>query len=452
MHRHRLIVDTDAKNEADDQYAIVHAVLSPSLDVRGIVAAHFGTRRSATSMLDSRAEVDHVIGLIDGIAAPAVVDGAPSALPDERTAVPSAGSRLIIDEAFAAEDRLYVAFLGPLTDMASALLERPEIQDRDLVVVWVGGPPYDAAEATYGPEYNLSNDVAAANVVFASRLEVWQVPMSVYTMVGVGYAELERRVRPHGPLGEYLVQQLIEYNEESVPHPIEHRSLGDNPAIGLVLNPQGARWTVRPRLRFSPDGSLIPHARTAGTVRVCEALDTRWLVEDLLHKIERHASADRSRPGTPLASITGLPTRAIPRQEDGHGGAVTERTERGTGPIRHVVLFGLRDEVTEIERATIVERFHALVEAPRPGGRRPVVSVESGAQLSNEAAASSHDLGFIVTFASLGDRDYYVGHPDSADASRSDPQHAAFKAFVAPFLLPGQDGCTVFDLAVGSGP
>jgi hypothetical protein len=37
--RHRVIVNTDAKNEADDQYAIVHALLSPSLDIRGIIPA-----------------------------------------------------------------------------------------------------------------------------------------------------------------------------------------------------------------------------------------------------------------------------------------------------------------------------------------------------------------------------------------------------------------------------
>ena len=60
--RRRVIVDTDAKNEADDQYAIVHALLSPTLDVRGIVPAHFGTERSTTSMAESRAEVDLLLG------------------------------------------------------------------------------------------------------------------------------------------------------------------------------------------------------------------------------------------------------------------------------------------------------------------------------------------------------------------------------------------------------
>ena len=31
----RLILNTDAKNEADDQYTIVHALLTPSLDLHG---------------------------------------------------------------------------------------------------------------------------------------------------------------------------------------------------------------------------------------------------------------------------------------------------------------------------------------------------------------------------------------------------------------------------------
>ena len=43
--RRRVIIDTDAKNEADDQFAIVHALLSPSLEFGGLIAAHFGTSR-----------------------------------------------------------------------------------------------------------------------------------------------------------------------------------------------------------------------------------------------------------------------------------------------------------------------------------------------------------------------------------------------------------------------
>ena len=37
----RVIISSDVANEADDQYAIVHQLLTPMFDVRGIIAAHF---------------------------------------------------------------------------------------------------------------------------------------------------------------------------------------------------------------------------------------------------------------------------------------------------------------------------------------------------------------------------------------------------------------------------
>ena len=51
--RKRVIVNTDAKNEADDQYAIVHAVLTPSFELHGIIPAHYGTRKTLTSLQES---------------------------------------------------------------------------------------------------------------------------------------------------------------------------------------------------------------------------------------------------------------------------------------------------------------------------------------------------------------------------------------------------------------
>jgi purine nucleosidase len=286
----RLIIDTDAKNEADDQYAIVHALLSPSLDIRGIVPAHFGTGKSATSMLDSRAEVELLLQLLGMAERVVVANGAEAAIPAERASAPSDGSRLIIDEAMKdSEGTLFVAFLGPLTDMASAILQEPAIQDRDVVVVWIGGPPYDGIEAAYHPEFNLSNDIAGANIVMDSRIRVWQIPMSVYTMVGVGHEELRQKVAPLGNLGAYLVRQLLEYNATEPQQLLEHRSLGDSPAIGAVINPGGAVWRSRPAPRFTSDSRMEPEDATRKRIRVCEAIDVRWLLEDMFAKLRRFA-------------------------------------------------------------------------------------------------------------------------------------------------------------------
>jgi len=283
----RLIVCTDAKNEADDQFAIVHALLTGTLDVRGIVPSHFGRRGS---MAASREEVRLLLGLLRTDVV--VADGSPHALPDAETAAPSPGSRLIVDEAMADPRRLFIAVLGPLTDVASALLEEPSLRDRDVVVVWVGGPPYEGI-AAYAPEFNLINDVAAANVVLQSGLDVWQIPMSVYTMVGVGHAELQERLRGTGPVGDYLVDQLVAFNSTVDDGPMDFRSLGDSPAIGAVMNPAGGRWTVRAAPRFTAAGTLAP-GDEGRTVRVCEAFDTRWLIEDMFAKLR---AAGRHRAG-----------------------------------------------------------------------------------------------------------------------------------------------------------
>ncbi len=285
----RIIINTDAKNEADDQFAIVHALLSPTLDIRGIIPAHFGTRRTHRSMEESREEVDLLLRLMDLTGSVHVADGAREALADSSTPNPSAGSRLIIDEAMKDEGTLFVTFLGPLTDMASAILEEPAIQDRDVVVVWIGGPSYDGILPGYSPEFNLSNDVVAANVVMDSRITVWQIPMSVYTLVAVGHEELRQKVEPLGDLGAYLVRQVIEFNEGVPDLMMDFRSLGDSPAIGAVINPLGALWRERPAPRFTADGEMEPEDAGRRLIRVCESIDVRWLLEDMFAKLRRFA-------------------------------------------------------------------------------------------------------------------------------------------------------------------
>jgi inosine-uridine nucleoside N-ribohydrolase len=223
-----------------------------------------------------------------------VKNGAPAALPDEGTPVDSPGARLIIEQALADGGPLQVAFLGPLTDMASALLLAPEIAERDVTVIWIGGPPYDDVVPSYSPEFNLSNDVPAANVVFASKVALIQVPMSTYTMVGVGHAELRRKVAGCGRIGRYLVDQLLEWNRTEHTHePIEHRSLGDSPAVGLMLNMGSGLLRRRPAPSFTADGSYA--AGSGRPISVCEAIDARYLLEDMFAKLAAHAAREERR-------------------------------------------------------------------------------------------------------------------------------------------------------------
>jgi hypothetical protein len=281
----RVITNTDAKNEADDQFAIVQTLLSPRFDNVGFIAAHFGTNRVADSMERSYRELEVIFDKMDFDTADMLFRGAPQGLPDIKTPIDSEGAQLIIREAMKDDPRpLFVTFFGPLTDLASAYLLEPRIAGR-LTAVWIGGGQYPNG----GQEFNLGNDIHAANVVFASKIEVWQVPKNVYEMTPVSLAELEYRVRPCGKLGAYLCDQLEEHSYEDIPRKSPFRTgeswvLGDNPAVGLILYEHRFAFDYVPAPYITAEMAYV-HSGLNRPVRVYKSIDSRLILEDLYCKL-----------------------------------------------------------------------------------------------------------------------------------------------------------------------
>ncbi len=282
----RVIIDTDAKNEVDDQFAIVQAVLTESFDLRGLIAAHFGTEKSLQSEKESYDEIKHVLKLMNKEQSVPVFHGAEGAMEDEKIPVLSEGAKLIVDEAMR-EDAgpLYVAFLGPLTDMAAAILLEPRILKKDVKVIWIGGRDWPSG----GWEYNLKNDVTAANVVLKSSVELWQVPRNVYRMVPVSFAELYTRVRPLGEIGKYLCDNVIEFNNEWTSRPTEFRILGDSPAIGLMIYSDCGEWEWKPAPEIDANMNYV-HTGKNRPIKVYKNIDSRFILEDLYAKLAMLAS------------------------------------------------------------------------------------------------------------------------------------------------------------------
>jgi purine nucleosidase len=283
--RTRVIINTDAKNEADDQYAIVHGLLTPSFELHGIIPAHFGSLKSKTSLKDSHDEVMLLLRLMQLEGKVRVADGAEGPLPDESTPMPSAGAELIIREAMKDDPRpLHVAFLGPLTDMAAAILVEPGVAQRNVRVVWIGGGHWPVGNR----EYNLSNDIHAANVVARSGIEIWQIPMPVYRKMAVSHAELYERVYDKGEIGKYLVEQLVEWNAKAVGYPIEHRSLGDSPAIGVMMYPECGTSEWVPGPEYGPTMNYV-HTGRNRPIKLYKDVDQRFIQEDFFAKLARFA-------------------------------------------------------------------------------------------------------------------------------------------------------------------
>lgn len=288
--RIRMIVDCDCKNEADDQFALAHHLMTPMFDVRGIIAAHFemANKRTGgpeTTMQASYDEIMLMLDLMDLKEDYPVYKGAIRAMTDEVTPVDSEGARFIIEEALKDDPRpLFIGVQGSITNLASALLIEPKIADK-ITAIWIGGDEYPKG----GWEFNLFQDIHAANVVFASKVGLWQVPKPVYKLLNISLSELQFRVAPCGKVGEYLFRQMVELNDRlgnaEWPHG-ETWCIGDQPTVGLLLEDKQRldNYTMKKAPRVAPDGTYIevPENRE---IRVYHNTDVRLTLEDFYAKL-----------------------------------------------------------------------------------------------------------------------------------------------------------------------
>lgn len=275
----RVVILSDAANEADDAFAIAHALLTPSFCVRGIVAQHFGEPGSAPRSL----EVARRVACLSGAQGVPVVVGSDGPL--GAGAPEGDGAGLVVREAMSDDARpLYLLCMGPLTDVALALRARPEAAGR-MVVVWVGGGRYPAGSH----EANLARDLAAAREVLASGVALWQVPSEAYKTLAVPMSQLRECVSDAGPLGAYLYRQLRDFRDQNIGVRAwicpESWVLGDQAAVGALLAEQKECYEVRPAPGLADDCSYLRPPWPDRMIRVYHRINDRLVLDDLFSKL-----------------------------------------------------------------------------------------------------------------------------------------------------------------------
>jgi inosine-uridine nucleoside N-ribohydrolase len=235
-----VVLDTDTYNEIDDQFALAFLIKSNDrLNLKGIHAAPFHNQNSsgpADGMEKSYNEIFNVLRLmkredLGGL----VKQGSAKYLPSETEPVDSPAARTLAELAMRyTEDKpLYVAAIGAITNVASALLMKPEIRDR-IVIVWLGGHARDWPDTR---EFNMCQDVAAARVVFGSGAAVAQLPcMGVVSAFTVSGPELEYWLRGKNELCDYLVDYTTKSAIKDGGLPNWTRVIWDVTAPGWLLD------------------------------------------------------------------------------------------------------------------------------------------------------------------------------------------------------------------------
>ena len=276
--RVRVIIDSDTACEADDPFAIAHALMSPKLIVKAIIAEHFAVPGSMQLSYEAIRRLTDAMGV-----QPNILHG--EEFPLDARAPMSEGVRFIIDEALREDGHpLFVLCLGAVTNLAQALREEPAIAKR-MTVVTIGGHGYDVDPIPFR-EFNFGNDVAAANALLTSDVPLWQIPASAYGAIRTGLAELQMKVAPHGAAGRYLFEQMVEYNEgpNAFWTPGESWSLGDSPAVAVTLDASCGRFHPQ-AARYVNDDTTYAARETGKTVRLYESVDPRFVLEDFFAKL-----------------------------------------------------------------------------------------------------------------------------------------------------------------------
>ena len=274
----RVIVDTDAACEADDPFAIVHALLSPKLMVKGVVAEHFNV---AHSMEDSYNEILNIKQAM-AVDFPAFM-GQTGPL-SEDTYV-SEGVDFIIKEALTDSSwPLFILCQGAITNVAMAVKTCPDIIGK-ATVIWIGTHGEAPCLAPFR-EFNAGNDIEAANLVLKSNIDLWLVPSQVYTTITIGIAEIKRRISSLGDIGKHLYENLISYNnsEGAGWTAGESWSLGDSPAIAIAINPGCGHYKTIKAPIVADDTSSVddPNGRL---IRQYTDVDSRYILEDFIAKL-----------------------------------------------------------------------------------------------------------------------------------------------------------------------
>jgi hypothetical protein len=305
--RCRVILDNDLAGDPDGLFQFVHHLLSPTADIRLVIGSHFRAMgefgKSGRQSADSAAKAVEVLDLMHRVDRPRVVAGVEARL-DPRRVVSTPAADAIIAEAMRDDTSLplfYCAGAG-LTDLATALLIEPRIAGR-MTLAWIGGGEHPGLGLPLpGPrqaEYNTTIDIKAVQQVFAhGELPLWQVPRDVYRQMLVSHAELEARVRPTGPLGAWLVDQIdgmlgmiaalppsagIRLGETYV--------LGDSPLVTVTVlqtffepDTASSPFVTRPRPTITDEGW---YGKPSGgkPIRVYTHIDARLTFEDLYAKL-----------------------------------------------------------------------------------------------------------------------------------------------------------------------
>lgn len=251
--KQKLIIDTDPGQ--DDAVAILLALASPELDLLGIttVAGNVPlalTQENARKICDLAGRTDMPVfaGADAPLARPLVtaehvhgrtgLDG--PVLPPPVTPLQDRHAVDFLIETIRTEDAnsVTIAPVGPLTNIAMALRQAPDIAARIQQIVLMGGGYFEGGNITPAAEFNIYVDPEAAAEVFGAGIPIVMMPLDVTHKVLTTSART-RKIRDIGSRTAVAVADMLEFFER-----FDEEKYGSDG--GPLHDPCTIAWMLRP--------------------------------------------------------------------------------------------------------------------------------------------------------------------------------------------------------------
>ncbi|MBC6443499.1 MAG: nucleoside hydrolase [Rhodobacteraceae bacterium] len=246
-----VIIDTDPGQ--DDAVAILLALASPELDVRGITCVAGNVPLPLTS-LNARKVVDLTgkdVPVYAGCAAPldrplvtaeyvhgrTGLDG--PALPVPVTPLQDIHAVDFLIDAVKATPGITLCPLGPLTNIATALTRAPGIVRNIKEIVMMGGGYFEQGNITPSAEFNIHVDPTAADIVLRSGAQVTVLPLDCTHQALTTRPRLEA-LRRLGNRAGVVVAELADFFEryDKEKYGTDGAPLHDPCVIAWLLRPE----------------------------------------------------------------------------------------------------------------------------------------------------------------------------------------------------------------------
>jgi len=293
--KYNVLIDTDIGDDIDDALALALALCSPEIELLGVTTVFGDTQKRAHLAAHILEVFRHKeIPVAAGQQMPLLFRHRPSGVPQaaildpctpQDMFSPFSAPELIIHVALEHHGNITLFCLGPLTNIATALMLEPRLFLAIKNIVIIGG--------TSGfplPEWNMRSDAQAAKIVLASGIPITLLGWNITTRCQLRESDIEKLHYQNSPQTRLLSQLLAVWQRH---RPRWHPGLPflhDPLAIVAFCAPElfhfevmTARVFTRGLLKGCMLSRILDGPLVYGAIDVKQEQARKWIMQRLLN-------------------------------------------------------------------------------------------------------------------------------------------------------------------------